>query len=104
MTVAARHVCACCGGTGYVVTLPEAEVEAIAAGLREACRAAGMRVTGDDRVEESTAAALIGRTTKTLRNWRYTHRPIPFVERCRRISYGIPDLARWMHESSHRPD
>jgi len=60
-------------------------------------------MTGDDRLDEATAAILIGRATKTLRNWRHTHRPIGYVERCRRISYAITDVARRMHESSEEP-
>lgn len=96
----ARHPCPHCCSTGYSLanSACEAEIVAIAAGLREACRAIGASISGDDRVDEATAAMLIGRKPKTLRNWRHTHRPIPYVERCRRISYSVSDIARWMTE------
>jgi len=102
---APRHPCPHCLGTGYRQSplVSDAEIEAIAVGLRAACRDAGAAITGDDRVDEATAAMLVGRKTKTLRNWRHTHRPIPFMERYRRISYAVSDLARWMHENSNEP-
>jgi hypothetical protein len=97
------HRCPHCAGLLPTHDTAEAEIAAIADGLRAACRAVGATITGDDRVDEATAALLIGRATKTLSNWRHTHRPIPFVERCRRISYAISDVARWMHENSEEP-
>ena len=95
--------CPHCDGLLTVHDTSEAEIAAVADGLRAACQAAGASITGDDRVDEATAALLIGRATKTLRNWRHTHRPIPFVERCRRISYAVTDVARWMHGNSDAP-
>jgi hypothetical protein len=103
VTAAVLHICPHCQGTGYSQSLPEAEIEAVALGLRRACKDAGAMITGDDRVDEQTAAMLIGRRPKTLTNWRHTHRPIPYVERCRRISYAVTDIARWLHKHSGDP-
>jgi hypothetical protein len=99
MTAAARQICRCCRGTGYEFSLPEAEIEAIADGLRNACRAAGAKIVGDDRVAEATAAMLVGREPGTLRNWRGLHQPIPFRKLAGRVSYRITDIARWVHEN-----
>lgn len=96
MTAASRQICPCCHGTGYSQSVPEAEIEAIGAGLRAACKAAGRKVTGDGQVSEATAAMLVGRAPGTMRNWRALHRPIPFCRRGGRISYAIIDIARWM--------
>lgn len=100
---APRHVCPHCQGTGYAPDLSDALIEATADGLREACRVAGKPISGDDRIDEATAAMLISRKPKTLCNWRHTSRPIPFLERGRRISYSIPDIARWMQEGGTLP-
>jgi hypothetical protein len=87
-----------------VVGNSDAEIASVAAGLREACRTIGVVISGDDRVDEGAAAMLVGRKPKTLRNWRHTHRPIPYVERCRRISYSIGDIAKWLTEVTEVPD
>lgn len=105
MTAATRHPCPYCEGSGFRLARSSgAELAAVADGLRAACRAAGASITGDDRVDEATAAMLVGRKTKTLRNWRHTHRPIPYVERCRRISYAVVDLAAWLQANSAEPE
>jgi N-acyl-D-aspartate/D-glutamate deacylase len=100
----ARHAARCphCEGLLPTHDTAEAEIGAIADGLRAACRAAGAAITGDDRVDEATAALLIGRATKTLSNWRHTHRPIPFVERRKRVLYSLADIANWMKANTEQ--
>lgn len=93
-------VCPHCGGTGFARDADvELEVEALAISLRASCVAADRTVFGDDRVDEKTAAWLIGRRPGTLRNWRGAHRPIPFAQPGGRVSYRLADLARWMLEN-----
>jgi hypothetical protein len=104
VTAGARQICPFCRGEGYVAGNSDAEIASVAAGLREACRAVGASISGDDRVDEATAAVLVGRKVKTLRNWRHTHRPIPYVERFRRISYSVGDIAHWLAKNSKNSD
>lgn len=97
--------CPHCGGTGLAPDRAEAlNITSTLAALRAACVAIGAKVTGDGRVDEETAALLIGRKRKTLCNWRHIDRPIPFRLRHRRVEYDLADLARWMRENDEMPD
>lgn len=73
-------------------------------GLRAACVATGALVTGDGRVDEGMAATLIGKARKTLANWRFEHRPIPFITRNGRVLYRLDDIARWMANNGLEPE
>ncbi|OWQ95109.1 hypothetical protein CDQ91_14405 [Sphingopyxis witflariensis] len=75
------------------------EIETTAISLRMACEANGKSVFGDDRVDEKTAAWLIGKAPDTLRNWRMANRPITFSKFGGRVSYRLNDVARWMIET-----
>lgn len=61
--------------------------------LREWCRARGHWVGPDDRVPESVAALLLGRSSKTLANWRCDLEGPPFLKIRGRIYYRLADLA-----------
>lgn len=91
--------CHHCGGTGFMPGSADLEIETVALSLRAACEASGKRVSGEGRVDEATAAWLVGREPGTLRNWRSLHRPIPFQKRAGRVSYLLVDIARWTLES-----
>ena len=82
--------CPHCNGTGYV---SEAEPVEITADLERACVERGIWVSPDGRVREADAADLIGMAAKTLRNWRYVDRRLPFVTRSGRPLYALADLA-----------
>jgi hypothetical protein len=58
------------------------------------CRDAGKWVSPvDDRVDENTAAELLGVSPFTLRNWRSARTSLPFVRVRGRISYQLRNLA-----------
>lgn len=92
------NICPHCHGTGRASAIADAEIDAQVAGLRAACIANDRPIIGADRVDEPTAAWLLGRSPGTLRNWRAQHRPIPFRKPGGRVTYAIADLARWMNE------
>lgn len=67
--------------------------------LTEAARDNGMRVTGDGRIGEADAAALLGWKPKTLADRRTEgrapqHYRMPVGEA--RLSYRLHDLAEWI--------
>ena len=67
--------------------------------LVEAAQAAGMRISGDGRVGEADAAALLGWKAKTLADRRCEGRGpqyyrLPIGEA--RISYQLADVAAWI--------
>jgi hypothetical protein len=82
-------LCPHCEGTGH---LPEADPTAQ---LRAACRANGFAISGDDRVREDAAAALLGIEPKTLKNWRYQLDPRTpaWVKRNGRAMYELAAIA-----------
>lgn len=67
--------------------------------LQAACRESRLFVTGDQRVSEADAAALIGLAAGSLRNLR-TEGSAPPAYRVAaggsRISYRLVDLATWL--------
>ena len=68
--------------------------------LRAACAERRLRVTGDGAVAETDAAALLGRRPSTLRGWRGTHRPIPFIKApTGRVFYRLDALAAFLARS-----
>lgn len=92
-----QNLCPHCGQP-----MPTSRAEAIEAQVttwRAWCRQNGRWVSPDDRVNEATAAELLGRTSFTLRNWRSAGQPLPFVRVRGRISYRLRDLALMLEES-----
>ncbi len=67
--------------------------------FRARCARDRLWLSGDDRVSEEDAAALIGLALGTLRNLRYSAEgPVPFrsgLNGCR-VSYRLADLAAWI--------
>ncbi|WP_086996963.1 helix-turn-helix domain-containing protein [Rhizobium sullae] len=61
--------------------------------LRMACAERGVIVTADGRVGENDAAALLGKASQTLRNWRAGARPLPFSKIGGTVTYHLQDLA-----------
>jgi len=47
--------------------------------LRKFCLERKFVIFAGDRVDEKTAAALLGKSNGTLRNWRGTGRPLPYT-------------------------
>ncbi len=93
-------VCPHCGGTGFARnSMADLDIEARVTAMAASCNASGRTVFGDSRVDEKTAAWLIGRQPNTLRNWRMAQQPIPFEKHGGRVSYRLADIARWMVES-----
>lgn len=93
MDAAVAELRALTGGASPEPAAPDLAA-GIEAAMRAACAERGLRVTGDGRVSEADAAALLNRRPNTLRGWRGTHRPIPFTrEPTGRISYRLADLA-----------
>lgn len=74
--------------------LPTDPAEQMIERLRDACRDIGAFVTWDGFVSERTAAALLGREPGTLRNWRTTHRDLPFRKLHGRVQYQLSDIAK----------
>lgn len=67
--------------------------------FRRSCRDNGYFVTGDDRVTEPVAAALLGYAAGTLKNKRDGLDGPPSYKRGmdgRRVSYRLADLAQWV--------
>lgn len=79
------------------ISLGEFSCAAPLAGIfRAAATERNFPVTPDGRVSESHAAALLGVSPLTLRNWRLTHAPIPWHRiggRGGRVTYRLDDLA-----------
>lgn len=56
----------------------------------------GHVILAGDRVTESTAAALMDTSPKTLRNWRSLRTGPQFIKRPnRRVSYRLDAIAAW---------
>ena len=81
----------------------ESRVEATARLLLAAAREAGMAVTGDERVGEADAAALLGFGNPcSLKNARSEGRAPDFYRVAGRVTYRIQDLAHWL-ETAREP-
>ena len=90
-----------CPNCGQPMPLSRAAVvEVRVAAWRTWCRENGRWVSpADDRVDESTAAELLGVSPFTMRNWRSARQPLSFVRVRGRISYRLRDLAMMIEES-----
>lgn len=90
-----------CPNCGQPMPLSRAEaVEARVVSWRVWCRDNGRWVSpADDRVDENTAAELLGVSPFTMRNWRSARQPLPFIRVRGRISYRLRDLAMMIEES-----
>lgn len=99
------HECPHCAGTGKIDALQvqAASIATLVIALQAACAADGANVTGDGRVDEATAARLVGRSKGTLRNWRAAERPIPYLKRRRGVLYSLEDIAAWMVAAGEMP-
>lgn len=64
--------------------------------VRGRLQSSGFIVTADDRISERAAAALIGLSPKTLRNWRSAGQGPPSVSICRRAWYPLEQLVAWI--------
>lgn len=102
--------CPFCGGTGRQKFDIAAEADSAAdqlastaAAIRAACVAMGAPVTADGCIDEATAARMLGKARKTLRNWRHQGRPIPYTVRNRRVQYRIDALANWLAQRNENP-
>jgi hypothetical protein len=72
--------------------------------LKTWCREHSKPVFPGDRVNEETAAALLGRCPGTLKNWRTQHCPVPFVRSGAgrgRISYRLKDIAEHLEKQEY---
>ena len=89
-----------CPNCGQLMPTSRAEaIEARMAAWLTWCRDNGKWVSPDGRVDESTAAELLGVSPFTMRNWRSARQPLPFVRMRGRISYRLRDLAMMIEES-----
>src|SRR6185312_13209573 len=83
-----------CPHCGQPMPLSRAKaIEAQMAAWRTWCKQNGRWVSPDDRVNETTAAELLGVSPFTMRNWRSARQPLSFVRVRGRISYRLRDLA-----------
>lgn len=74
----------------------EERIACCAAQLLAACREAHIFVSGDQRVHEETAAALIGLAPGTLANKRATGDGPAWFRVGGRATYRLTDIARWI--------
>lgn len=72
---------------------------AIEAMLRDSLDRWGIEMTGDQRVDEETAARLIGYSALYTRNLRQLGRGPDPVKLRGRVWYRLPDVARWLAEN-----
>lgn len=71
-------------------------VAALVQQYREWLAENGHSILVGDRVNESTAAALMDTSPKTLRNWRSLRTGPQFIKRPnRRVSYRLDAIAAW---------
>lgn len=70
--------------------------------LRAACDRLGARVTWDEFVSEATAARLLNRKPKTLRNRRSIDRPIETRKVAGRIEYALRDIALYIVQNTEK--
>lgn len=92
-----RRFCSHCGQP--MPLSPADVVEARVAAWRVWCRENGRWVSpADDRVDENTAAELLGVSPFTMRNWRSARQPLRFVRVRGRVSYRLHDLALMIEE------
>jgi len=91
--------CDACGQLTPEVRKAEA-IEARLITMRSWCQQNGKWVSPDDRVDEATAAELLGVSPFTMRNWRSARQPLAFfrVRGRGRISYRLRDLAMMIEE------
>jgi hypothetical protein len=77
----------------------ESRTSVVAAMLRSHAIELGVPITGDGRVSEEIAAALIGVSVATLADWRRSNEAPPHyrlpINGCR-VSYRIHDLATFI--------
>lgn len=81
-------------------------IEATAARLRAACDAQGVFITGDDRISEASAAALLGYAAGSFKNMRHLGSGPAFYNRPlagSRVSYRLEALAAWVEEAREDP-
>jgi hypothetical protein len=74
-------------------------IEVCAAQLERRCREAGTWISGDGRIGEDAAAALLGLASGTLANRRCEGSAPPHYRlggSGHRITYGLSDLATWI--------
>jgi hypothetical protein len=72
--------------------------------LKTWCRENSRPVFPGDRVDEPTAAKILGRCPGTLKNWRCQSCPLPFVRSGAgrgRISYRLKDLAEHLEKQEY---
>lgn len=81
--------------------MTESRIESTERLLRYACAEQSFFVTGDNRVGEAEAAALLGLAAGSLKNMRTEGSGPPAYRRSingGRISYRLSDLASWIEE------
>lgn len=64
--------------------------------LEATARASSIPVTGDGRVSEAAAAAMVGLAAGTLRNLRAGSCPLAFYKVAGRVTYRLADLAEFI--------
>jgi hypothetical protein len=85
--------CECCGQP-----LPS-DIDPVAAKADEllaACEVRDIVISFDGYISERAAAELLGKSNHTLRNRRYTDRPLPFRKLGHVAEYSLIDLARFI--------
>jgi phage terminase Nu1 subunit (DNA packaging protein) len=55
-------------------------------------------------VNERQAAALLGRSVQTLRNWRQDRRGLPYVKQGRSVSYLVADIQSFLQANRIDPE
>jgi hypothetical protein len=86
----------CCPTCGRALD-PEPDISIEA--LTKWCRENNHIIFPGDRVDETTAAVLLGKSPGTLRNWRAQDRPLPYSRTGNgrgRIYYLLSDLVTFM--------
>lgn len=70
-------------------------------GLAAYCYEFGIIIDWDDSVREVDAARLLNREPRTLANWRFIDKPIPFKKSRGRVRYKLRDLAKFLYEEEN---
>jgi hypothetical protein len=86
-----------CPHCGFL--LPEQRPAVEVEDLRRFCRDRNLVIFAGERVTEETAAAILGRQSSTLRNWRCEGAPLRFSRSGQgrgRIYYYLADLAQFL--------
>lgn len=71
----------------------EERIETKVLELKSHCQELEIYVSYDGWISEQSAGTLLQRTDKTIKNWRYSDRPLPFRKISGRIQYSLREIA-----------